>query len=154
MSLNALTLLQASSGDWVSVSLRSRRSLPPRLWVPSPCFTPYDPFTALGPLGFVMPVSLCPPTPLSLSPYNRTCPDTLLTNGRVFSWSSCCSPSPRRFPLASNPSTSYPLSGPCSVSPPPLRMPCSYSFAPSPKSAYSSGPVGRSSPAPRARARP
>ena len=50
-----------------------------------------------------VPVSLLPPLPLSS--YNRTCPDTLPTNGRVFSWSSR-SPSPRRSPLASDPSTS------------------------------------------------
>ena len=44
MSLIALTQLQASSGEWVSFGLRSRRSLPPSLWVPSLCFTSYDPF--------------------------------------------------------------------------------------------------------------
>ena len=49
----------------------------------------------------VVPVSLRLPPPLPLSRYNRTCPDTLPNNGRVFSWSSR-SPSPRRFPLASN----------------------------------------------------
>ena len=81
-------------------------SILPSLWVPSPCFTPYAPFTALCPLGFVVPVSLCPFTPLPLSPYNRTYPDTLPTNGRVFLWSSCCSPSHHRYPQASNPSTS------------------------------------------------
>ena len=48
----------------------------------------------------VVPVPL-----LSLSSYNRTCPDTLPTNGRVFLWSSR-SPSPHRFPLASDLSTS------------------------------------------------
>ena len=31
--------------------------------------------------------SFCPPPPLPLSPYNRTCPSTLPPNGRVFSWS-------------------------------------------------------------------
>ena len=51
---------------------------------------------ALGPsLILVVPVSLSPPTPpLPLSPYNRTCPNTLPPNVRVFSWS-LCAPSPR-----------------------------------------------------------
>ena len=48
---------------------------------------------------------LPPPPPLPLSPYNRTCPNTLPTNGRVFSWSPR-SPSPCRSPLAPDPSTS------------------------------------------------
>ena len=40
-----------------------------------------------------------PPPPLPLSPYNRTCPNILPPNRRVFSWSPC-SPSPRRSPLS------------------------------------------------------
>ena len=40
----------------------------------------------------VVPVSLSPPLPIS--PYNRTCPNTLPYNGRVFSWSPRA-PSPR-----------------------------------------------------------
>ena len=32
-------------------------------------------------------LSVCPPPPLPLSPYNRTCPSTLPPNGRVFLWS-------------------------------------------------------------------
>ena len=79
MSLIALTQLQASSGEWVSFGLRSRRSLPPSLWVPSPRFTPYDPFVVLGPLGFVVPVSLLPPhppPPFPVQPYlSRYPPD-------------------------------------------------------------------------------
>ena len=50
-------------------------------------------------------LSLSPPPPLPLSPYNLTCPNTLPTNGRVFLWSPG-SPSPSRFPLAPDPSTS------------------------------------------------
>ena len=40
MSVISLTRLQASSGKWVSVGLRSRRSLPPSLWVPRPVLRP------------------------------------------------------------------------------------------------------------------
>ena len=48
---------------------------------------------------FVFPISVrLPPPPPSLSPYNRTCPDTLTTNRRVFSWSPR-SPSLPRFAL-------------------------------------------------------
>ena len=46
---------------------------------------------------------LCLPPPLS--PYNRTCPNTLPTSGRVFSWSPR-SPFHRRSPLAPDPLTS------------------------------------------------
>ena len=76
MSLTALTQLQPSSGEWVSFGLWSRRSLPPSIWVPSPHFTPYDPFVVLGPLVFVVPVSLLPPPPFSVQPYlSRYPPD-------------------------------------------------------------------------------
>ena len=36
---------------------------------------------------FVSPVYFFPPPPLSLYLYNRTCPNNLPTNGKVFSWS-------------------------------------------------------------------
>ena len=52
-----------------------------------------------------VPVSRLPLPPVPLSSYNRTCPDTLPTKGRVFSWSSR-SLCPRRSPLSSDPKTS------------------------------------------------
>ena len=93
MALSSLTRRQVSSGEWVFLSLRSRRAClntvvcdraAPLLYpVPtsdsghsrlvSGCparFKPYDPFVALGPSWvFVVPVSLCPPpNPRPLSP--------------------------------------------------------------------------------------
>ena len=54
-----------------------------------------------------------------------TCPDTLPTSGRVFSWSPR-SPFPRRSPLVLDPSTSLTLSGPRSMSTFPIPLPCSW----------------------------
>ena len=44
---------------------------------------------SISPLILAVPISLSPPPPLPLSPYNHTCPSTHPPNGRVFSWSLC-----------------------------------------------------------------
>ena len=97
--------------------------------------------------------SLSAPLPIPLSPYNRTCPDTLPTSGRVFSWSSR-SPSPRRFPLTRTLRPPNRCHGPLPFPTSPFLCHARGPFAPSPKSAISCGPVSRSNPAPRAWAWP
>ena len=153
MSLNALTLLQASSGEWVSFGLRSRRSLPPSIWVPCPVLRP----TILS-LILALSASWClslsapqPPSPfhrttvlvlipsLPIGEYFRVCPARPLPFGPPWPW-------PRRPPKR--------CQGPVPYPPPPPSYSMLVDLRTSPKSAYSSGPVGRSSPAPRARAQP
>ena len=73
----------------------------------------------------VVPVSVCPPPP-PLSPYNRTCPNILHTNRKVFSWSPR-TPSTRQSPWTRN-SCRPPkcLSVPVPCTPPnlPIPWPC------------------------------
>ena len=73
-------------------------------------------FDFIGARLYVFP----PPPPLPLSPYNRTSPDTLPPNGRLFSWS-LRSPLPR----CTRPSCRPPkrLRSPSVSSPPPLPIP-------------------------------
>ena len=68
ISLISLTQLQASSGEWVSFGLRSRRSLPPSLWVPCPVLLPSILSLALVVLASWCLSLCCPPHPPSLSP--------------------------------------------------------------------------------------
>ena len=70
---------------------------------------------------------LCLPyTPLPLSPYNRTCPSTLPTNGRGFLWSPR-SPSPRRSSWPGLPDGLLNASrSPFRVPPPPIPWLCFY----------------------------
>ena len=149
MALSSLMHLQASSGEWVvlvssrggPVQLRRyvlerlrcstpfhlrTESLPPSLWVPSPIYALRSFCCSWSLVAFVVSASLLPTSSLPLFLYNCTCSDTLLTNRRVFSWSSHLS-SPGRFPLALDPSTSQPLSGTCYMSTLPIPMPCSWS---------------------------
>ena len=102
-------------------------------------------------MSHVVPVSLCPP-----SPFPRTTvlfPIPSRPTGEYFR-----GPPSRPLPVGSPwPRTLRPPNlchGPLTFPPSPFLCHARGPFAPSPKSSISSGPVSRSNPAPRARARP
>ena len=118
-----------------------------RLWIPGTEVS-YMLLSHLDDLG----ARLCLPTsPHPRSLYNRTCPDTLPTNGMVFSWSPHA-PSLRRSLL---PRTCRPpkrLLGPVPCPPPsPFHGHARLLFRLHPNRAFSSGRGSVGEPAPRAR---
>ena len=110
MFVGVSPLTCAAGGTWLGCRWRGLGDGAPRNGLESLVLLPGVAWVAcLLQLTLELPLDSCgahlystPPLPLSL--YNRTCPDTLPTNGRVISWS-FRSPSHRRFPLALDPLT-------------------------------------------------